>query len=77
MNNDKVTTIMQFVKGGQPHRKANYIRMIECYPDGSKCIIEKSSCPCIDIDLEILLIMSGLECASSEDEVLQRDGIII
>lgn len=76
-SNNKVSAIMQFVKGGQPQQTIHYIRMVEYKPDGSKEIMEETPCPCVDMDLEIVYIGNGgVGLAHSEEEVRQREGLL-
>lgn len=79
MVNNKVSAILQYAKGGQPQPIKHYIRYVEIAPDGTKKIIKETLLPPdsgINEDLEICGIPSGFPCASSEEEVLKREGLL-
>lgn len=79
MENDNVSAILQYAKGGQPQPIRHYIRYVEVAADGTKKIAKETLLPPdsgINEDLEIQCVLSGFKCAHSEEEVLRKEGLL-
>ena len=78
MNDERIGMIMRYAKGGKPQRVNYVLREIQENPDGSKTVVSESPLPMIvGRDLDIILMDSGFTCAASEQEVIEREHLII
>lgn len=77
MKNEQIGMIMRYARKEQPQQSNYVLRLIQVNPDGSKGEVSESPLlKEVGRDLEILLLDSGFPCATSELEVLEREGMI-
>lgn len=77
MKNEQIEMIMRYARKEQPQQSNYVLRLIQVNPDGSKGEVSESPLlKEVGQDLEILLLDSGFPCATSELEVLEREGMI-